>query len=106
MIRPLDLQNTILQSIQSAPAVQRADEGSRLSAQAAQSAFAADLTHREESVAAATEATGNRIGAKPEERRERGSGGKKRTPRSSFEQVVDDAAEVAGEPAHLIDFSA
>lgn len=95
-----------MQSIGNAPAVQRADEGSRLAAQATQSAFAAELTHRDESIAATSEASGNRIGAKPEERRERRSADKKRAPRTPFEEIVDDAAGVAGELAHLIDVSA
>jgi hypothetical protein len=106
MIRPIDLQNSILQSIQSAPGVQRAEDGPRIAAQAAQAAFAAAVTVREESVAPSAEVVGNRVGAKPEKDREDGSRGGKRKPADSFEESADDAAGLAEEPAHLIDFTA
>ena len=106
MIRPLDLQNSILQSIASAPAVQRADEGPRLAAQAAQAAFAAEVTVRDESVAPAAEAAGNRIGAKPEQQRERPANKRRIAQHVSFDEVVERAADSAFEQPHLIDVTA
>jgi hypothetical protein len=105
MIRPLDLQTTLLAAHNAPAALQRAQEGPRLDAQAAQAAFAAELTHRDESVAAMSEAAGNRIGAKPEER-EPGSRKRKRKAATPFEQVVEDAADSAEEPPHIVDFTA
>jgi hypothetical protein len=105
MIRPIDLQNTIL-SAQGAPAVQRAEVGARLEAQAAQAAFAAEVIHRDESVAATAEVVGNRIGAKPDQGQKHGSGDAKHKPRTPFEQVVDEAAGSADEPPHIVDFTA
>jgi hypothetical protein len=106
MIRPIDLQTTIL-SAQNAPgAAQRAEDGTRTAAAAAQAAFAAELTHRDESVAPATEVLGNRIGAKPEEHAGHGGHPHKHNPGSAFEQVVDEAAGVSEEPPHIVDFTA
>jgi hypothetical protein len=106
MIRPIDLQNSIL-SNQGAVAVQRAQEGPRLDAQAAQAAFAAELVHRDETVAPATEVLGNRVGAKPHggehpgEKRQRHPAAE--TP---FEQLVDDAAGLSEEAPHIVDLTA
>jgi hypothetical protein len=106
MIRPIDLQTTIL-SAQNVPSPHRAEDGTRTSAQAAQAAFAAELTHREESVAPAAEVLGNRIDAKPEEHAGHGGGNsRKRKPASAFEQVVDEAAGVSEESPHIVDFTA
>lgn len=104
MIRPIDLQTTILSGQNAPAAAQRADEGPRIAAQAAQAAFAAELTQREESVAPTTEVAGNRIDGKPNGR-ERGAA-RKGKPRTPFEQVVDDAAGSSDEPAHIVDFTA
>jgi hypothetical protein len=104
VIRPIDLQ-TIL-SVQNAPAVQRAEEGSRIDAHVAQAAFAAELAHRDESVAPATEVVGNRVGAKHDEAHEHQGSGGRHEPRTPFEQVVDEAAGSCEEPPHLIDFTA
>jgi len=108
MIRPIDLQTTIL-SAQNVPGAQRAEDGSRTAAQAVQAAFAAELTHRDESVAPADEVVGNRIGAKPEEHRRPGDESRKRKPGSSFEQTVAAdaaAADDSDEPPHIVDFTA
>jgi hypothetical protein len=105
MIRPIDLQTTIL-SAQNAAAPQRAEDGTRIAAQAAQAAFAAEVTHRDESVAPAVEVSGNRVGAKPEEHEKPGGDGRKRRPASPFEQVVDEAAGMSEEPTHIVDFTA
>lgn len=107
MIRPIDLQNAILQSIQNAPAVQRAEEGPWLAAQAAQAAFAAEITKRDESVAAIPKVVNGRIGAKSDKERDRERGSsRKRTPLESLEDVIVDDGGSVGEPPHLIDFSA
>jgi hypothetical protein len=105
MIRPIDLQTTIL-SAQNVPGAQRAEDGSRTAAQAVQAAFAAELTHRDESVAPADEVVGNRIGAKPEEHRRPEDEPRKRKPGSSFEQTVAAAADDSDEPPHIVDFTA
>ncbi len=103
MIRPIDLQTTILS--QNAPAaVQRAEEGPRIAAQAAQAAFAAELVQRDESVAAAADVVGNRVDAEAKQRER--DGAHKRKPRTPFEQVVDEAAGSSDEQPHIVDFSA
>jgi len=107
MIRPIDLQNTILAvSAQSAPAVQRAEQGARIEAQATQAAFAAELVHRDESVEPATEVLGNRVGAKQNESDKRDSAGGRHEPRTPFERVVDEAAGSSEEPPHVVDVTA
>jgi hypothetical protein len=105
MIRPIDLQTTIL-SAQTTAAPQRAEDGTRFAAQAAQAAFAAEVTRRDESVAPAAEVLGNRVGAKPEEHAKPGGDGRRRKPASAFEQVVDEAAGMSEEAPHIVDFTA
>jgi hypothetical protein len=105
MIRPIDLQTTIL-SAQNVPGAQRAEDGTRGAAQAAQAAFADELAHRDESVAPATEVLGNRIDAKSEGHEGHGGDPRRHKPSSAFEQVVDEAAGVSEEPAHIVDFTA
>jgi hypothetical protein len=105
MIRPIDLQNTII-AAQNTPAAQRTDQSVRTDNQAAQAAFAAQIAHEQESVAATSEATGNRIGAKSEQREKHDSRGRATGASASFEEVVDDAAGSSEEPAHIIDFTA
>jgi hypothetical protein len=105
MIRPIDLQTTLL-STQGAPAAQRAEEGPRIGAQAAQAAFAAELSHRDESVAPTTEVLENRVGAKPRDDAGREREARKRMRRTPFEQVVDDAAGSPEEPPHIVDLTA
>jgi hypothetical protein len=103
MIRPIDLQATLV--VQNAAAVQRAEEGPRIDAQAAQAAFAAEMTRSDESVAAATEVLHNRVGAKPHGG-EHEDGGARKHPQTPFEQLVEDvAASSDGEP-HIVDFTA
>jgi hypothetical protein len=105
MIRPIDLQNTILQSMQGGPAAQRADESLRGAAQAGQAAFAAEVARSDESVASTADVEGNRIGAKPDERRQPAPR-KARKRRAPLADPIDADAEAAGDPPHLIDFSA
>jgi hypothetical protein len=105
MIRPIDLQTTIL-SAQTASAPQRAEDAARTTAQATQAAFAAEITRRDESVAPAAEVAGNRIGAKPEEHDKHGRDAHKRKPASPFEEVVNEAGGNSEEPAHIVDFTA
>jgi hypothetical protein len=108
MIRPIDLQNTLL-AVQNSPAAARAAEpAQRLDAQAMASAFAAELVRRDEEVAPASELHGNRIDGKDgagDQSRERRRRGKSHVPRSDFEAVVDEAAG-AEEPEHIVDFTA
>ena len=114
MIRPMDLQNSILQSIQSASAVQRVEEQPRQAAHATQAAFAAEVTRRDEQVAESSDVSGNRVGAKSQQERQSGQRKRKHKPGARFDEVVSDAdssAEPAhiidsDEPAHIIDFSA
>ncbi len=105
MIRPIDLQTTLISTQQNAAAAQRAEQGPRADAQAAQAAFAAEITRRDESVAATARAMGNKVAAKPEdgkERKRRSAADGSRTP---FEEV-DETAESAEEPQHIVDFTA
>lgn len=106
MIRPIDLQTTLISTQQSAPAAQRAEQGPRADAQAAQAAFAAEVTRRDESVAPTGEALGNRVGAKPD-----GGGERKRRSHADeygapLEESVDPTGESTEEPAHIVDFTA
>ncbi len=107
MIRPIDLQNTLMVA-QSAPALVRTDAAQRIDDQAAAAAFAAQLSRKDEEVAAADELNGNRVDAK-EEARERDAARQRRRaarkPETEFETVVD-AAAGSEEPAHLVDFAA
>ncbi len=103
MIRPIDLQTTILAAQNVPGALQRAEEGPRMAAQAVQAAFAAELVQRDESVAPAAQVVGNRVDA---EAKRREGGARKRKPRTRFEQVVDDAAGSSDEQPHIVDFSA
>lgn len=106
-IRPTDLQGSIVQSVQSAALSQRAEEGPRQAALAAQASFVADLTKREESIAETREAKGNRVNTSPERQPRDSPQGKKRQRHSGdpFEETVEAAAGL-GEPEHLIDFTA
>lgn len=105
-IRPTDLQGSIIQSVQTAALSQRAEEGPRQAAQAAQIAFVSELTEREESIAESGEAQGNRVNAHPERQaRDFPQGRKRQRKADPFEQTVEEAAGL-GEPEHLIDFRA
>jgi uncharacterized low-complexity protein len=107
MMRPIDLQTSIF-SAQNTPAVQRTEQTSRVDAQAGQAAFAAEVERSGESVAAATEAAGSRIGAKPDKREaadKRRRRARKPSDEYSFDDVVDEAAG-SEEPAHIVDFTA
>jgi hypothetical protein len=105
MIRPIDLQSTIIAATNPA-AAQRTEEGSRINAQAAQAAFAAELSRCDESVAPTNEVLGNRIGAEPDAHDKREGGAHKREPGSAFEEVVDEAAGLSEEAPHIVDFTA
>jgi hypothetical protein len=105
MIRPIDLQTTMF-TLQSAPTVQRAEEGPRMDAQAAQAAFAAELTRRDEMVAPSSEVLHNRVGAKPEDRGNRERGSRRGPARTPFEQFVDDAAGASEDEPHIVDYTA
>ncbi|MGD0474282.1 MAG: hypothetical protein ABSB70_13870 [Candidatus Velthaea sp.] len=105
MIRPIDLQTTIL-SAQNVPAPQRAEEGTRTTAQAAQAAFAAELTHRDESVAPATEVLGNRIDAKPDGQARHDGDGHKHQHAAPFDDSAGESAAEPDEPPHIVDFTA
>ena len=106
MIRPIDLQTAIISTQQTAPAVQRAESGVRTDAQVTQAAFAAELTHRDESVAPTSEAHGNRVGAKSGGNEKRESGTHPDGSRLLFDEIDDDSAEVAEEPPHIVDYTA
>ena len=106
-IRPSDLQSSIFNAVQSAQLTQKAEEGPKQAAQAAQAQFASQVTKREETIAETGQAEGNRVNANPERQREMPERRKKRErrPGEPFEDVVDEAAGL-GEPEHVIDFTA
>jgi hypothetical protein len=105
-IRPTDLQLSIVQSVQNPPLAQRAEEAPRQAQVAAQAAFVAQTSERNESIAQTGDAQGNKIGD-----REAGRGGaeerrkRQRKPGDPFDEVVEEAAGF-GEPSHLIDYTA
>ncbi|MFN2461848.1 MAG: hypothetical protein ABR591_14400 [Candidatus Velthaea sp.] len=102
-IRPTDLQGGLIQSVQTAALSARAEDAPRQAAIAAQTAFAAQLSEREETVQGAGEVQGTKV--RPKSEREREQPRKRaRKPGEPFEAAVDDGAAV--EPAHLIDFTA
>jgi len=105
-IRPTDLQSAIVQAVQNPPLAQRAEEGPRQAQLAAQAAFVSQTSERNESIAQAGDAQGNKVGDR-EPDRDGGNGGKKRQrkPGDPFDEVVEEAAGL-GEPSHLIDFTA
>jgi hypothetical protein len=106
-IRPTDLQQSIVQAVQSQPLAQRAEEAPRQAQAAAQAAFVAQTAERNESIAQTGDAQGNKIGDR-EPDRDLPQGRKKkreRKPGDPFDEVVEDAAGL-GEPAHIIDFTA
>ncbi len=104
-IRPTDLQNTIAQLAQTPPLAQRAEEGPRQAQMAAQAAFVEQTSKRNESIAQAGQAEGNKVGDREADREKPGGQRRERRPNDPFEEVVDEAAGL-GEPAHLIDYTA
>jgi hypothetical protein len=105
-IRPTDIQGSIWQASQTAPLTQRAEEAPRAAQAAAQSAFAAQVEERQETVEQTPDAAGNRVDANAErERQGPGARRERRHPRNAFEETVDEASGL-DEPPHLIDFSA
>jgi hypothetical protein len=106
MIRPIDLQNTLINAQNSPPAA-RPEPAARLDAQATAAAFAAEVARREEAIAPSTqEAAGTRIEEKREHKREQPPRQGKRHPATPFEELVDDIAGSSEEPAHIVDFTA
>jgi hypothetical protein len=105
-IRPTDLQLAIVQTAQNPPLAQRAEEGPRQAQVAAQAAFVAQTSERNESIAQTRDAQGNKIGDR-EPDRQGGQERKKRErkPGDPFDEVVEEAAGF-GEPSHLIDYTA
>jgi hypothetical protein len=105
-IRPTDVQLSIVQAVQNPPIAQRAEEGPRQAQVAAQAAFVAQTSTRNESIAQAGDAQGNKVGDRDPDR-QGSAGGKKRErkPGDPFDEVVEEAAGL-GEPSHLIDFTA
>jgi hypothetical protein len=104
-IRPTDMQSSIVQSIQSPPIAQRAEEGPRQAQLAAQAAFVSQTSERDESIAQAGDAQGNKIGDREADREQQRGRKRERKPGDPFDEVVEEAAGL-GEPAHLIDFTA
>jgi hypothetical protein len=108
-IRPTDLQLTIVQSINTAAAVQRSDEAPHAAQLAAQAAFVAQTETRSETVAQAGALAGNRVEVGEHAPREGGDRpARRRThaqPPTPFEAAVDEAAGFDDAP-HLIDVRA
>ncbi len=105
-IRPTDLQAAIIQAVQNPPVAQRAEEAPRQAQVAAQAAFVSETSRRNESIGQAGDAQGNKIGDREPDREGQQRGQKRqRKPGDPFDEVVEEAAG-AGEPAHLIDFTA
>ena len=104
-INPTDIQGAIWQATQTAGLNQRAQEGPREAQAVAQAAFAAHAQEREESVVETQESLGNRVDANAEREGRGDAQEHEARERHGFEEVVDEAAG-AGEPRHLIDFTA
>ena len=104
-IRPADLQASIWQATQTAPAAARAEEAPHAAQMGAQAAFANAVQERQERIADTGNATGNRVNARPE--REKQSPGKRKkrehVPETAFDAVVHEAA---GDAENTIDFTA
>ena len=105
-IRPTDVQLSIVQAVQNPPLAQRAEEGPRQAQVAAQAAFVAQTSERNETIAQAGDAQGNKVGDRePDGQGSRGGEKRQRKPGDPFDEAVDEASGF-GEPAHLIDFTA
>jgi hypothetical protein len=104
-IRPTDIQGAILQAVQTAPLNQRAQEAPREAQAAAQAAFAAHVSEREQTVAEAAKSLGNKVDSNADREQRRDAEQRDGKPRNAFEDVVDEAAGL-DEHAHLIDFTA
>jgi hypothetical protein len=109
-IRATDLQNSLIYSTQAPPVQQRAEEAPRTAQAAAQAQFVSQTEERNERVAEAGDAKGNKIGVKDAPDRDPGTGGKgkkrERKPGDPFGDVVEEASGNADGSPHLIDFSA
>jgi hypothetical protein len=107
-IRPTDLQNAIITSVQSQPLGQRAEQAPQNAQAAAQAQFVEKTDERNERVAEAGDAKGNRIEVGDRRREEQGGKGRKRErkPGDPFDEVVEDAAGLTDGSPHLIDYTA
>jgi len=106
MIRPIDLQSTIINATQNAAGTQRSDADARAESQATQAAFSAELTHREAVVAPTGEVLGNRVGARDEKPKKRKQPNAEHEPGTAFEDVVDEISSSVDDAPHLVDFTA
>ncbi len=104
-IRPADLQLSYMNTAQNPPVAQRAEEGPRTAQAAAQAAFVADTTKRNETIGESTNAQGNKINVNDRDADRQQQEQRERKPGDPFEEVVEEAAGL-GEPQHLIDFTA
>lgn len=106
-IRPTDLQLSIVQTVQQPPLSQRAEQAPQLNQNLAQAQFAAQAEQRNERVAEAGDTRGNKIevGEKEPDPETPDQDGKRRHPRSTFDETVDEAAGLTDD-THLIDFKA
>jgi hypothetical protein len=107
-IRPTDLQNALILQTQTPPTTQRAEQAPVTAQQAAQAQFIAKTDERNERVAEAGDAKGNRIELR-DQAQDQQSGGKKRRerkPGDPFDETVEEAAGLSDGIAHLIDYSA
>lgn len=107
-IRPTDLSLAYVQGAQSQPVAQRAEESPRVAQAAAQAAFVAETEQRNETVAETGDMQGNRIEVKDREQdaQDQQSGRRRRRqPGTPFEESTVDPI-TAGDPPHLIDFTA
>ena len=108
-IRPTDLQSALIYQTQTPPIGQRAEEAPRVAQQAAQAAFINQTDERNEKIAEAGDAKGNRIEVRdrPADQQAGGNGGKRqRKPGDPFAEVVADAAGDDDDVPHLVDYTA
>jgi hypothetical protein len=106
-IRPTDLQLSIVNSVQQPPLSQRAEQAPALNQGLAQAQFAAQAEQRNERVAETQDLRGNKIevGEKEPDPQADQDGQRRRQPRSTFDETVDEAAGLTDD-THLIDFKA
>jgi len=109
-IRPTDLQSALIYQTQAPPVMQRAEEAPRLAQAAAQAQFVAQTDERNERVAEAGNAQGNKIGVKDKPDQDGGGGGKgrkrERQAGDPFGEVVEEASGNPDGSPHLVDYSA
>ena len=107
-IRPVDLQLAYMAGPQNAASVSHEQNAPQAAQQAAQSAFAAEVVKREESIAQPEKVDGQKVRARderdPRDRREGFSGRQRREPGSG--PPADDPPPAYGGDQHLIDVTA